>query len=170
MLCARVMRGISSMAKQETPVEAKSAHSCEALSGSPKPTRIWPGLSSARSERPASGLAPRQRTCATRSASRNSVCRSTIRAPRETYASSGYPASAPAPLSINTSIPNLRNASHWRGLTATRRSPGNVSRGVPRMAGNSPPLERNLILNSDGKSHPAVTCASLDSLYSGTKP
>ena len=39
MLCARVMRGISSIAKKDTPVPARSEHSARAVKGSPKPTR-----------------------------------------------------------------------------------------------------------------------------------
>jgi len=48
--------------------------------------------------------------------------------------------STPRALSTNTSTPALRSASHWRGVTATRRSPGNVSRGHPRIAATGPPL------------------------------
>ncbi len=40
MLCARVMRGISSMAKYDTPVRARSGISRAAVKGSPKPIRI----------------------------------------------------------------------------------------------------------------------------------
>ncbi len=50
MLCARVIRGTSSMAKKDTPVAASSAHSRTAVSGSPNPIETWPGRSSDRSD------------------------------------------------------------------------------------------------------------------------
>ena len=48
MLCARVVRGISSIAKNDTPAAARSDASRTAVSGSPSPITIWPGAQEAK--------------------------------------------------------------------------------------------------------------------------
>ena len=58
MLCARVIRGISSMARKLTPRSASERAASTAVSGSPNPISVCPGRSSARSAAPVSGLAP----------------------------------------------------------------------------------------------------------------
>ena len=62
MLCARVMRGINSIERKESPARARSDTSRGEVSGSPNPITVWPGRNSARSARPASGFAPNDRT------------------------------------------------------------------------------------------------------------
>src|SRR5712671_4903339 len=61
----------------------------------------------------------------------NALVRLPMRAPRLTYWSSGNPASAPADSSTTTPAPSFASASQVRGTSATRRSPGKVSRGTP---------------------------------------
>jgi len=58
ILWARVIRGISSMARKVTPAAARSEPSLAAVSGSPNPMTVCPRRRSERSARPASGLAP----------------------------------------------------------------------------------------------------------------
>jgi hypothetical protein len=52
MLCARVMRGISSMENAVTPVAASSRMVSSCPSGRTNPTRTWPARSSGRSAWP----------------------------------------------------------------------------------------------------------------------
>ena len=49
MLCARVMRGINSMARKLTPRSARLRAASSAVSGSPKPITVWPRRICARS-------------------------------------------------------------------------------------------------------------------------
>ena len=74
MLWARVIRGISSMARKLTPRSASERAASTAVSGSPNPISACPGRSSARSAAPVSGLAPGERTCTTTSADWNTSC------------------------------------------------------------------------------------------------
>ena len=132
MLCARVIRGISSMASSVTPCAASAAASRRAVSGSANPMTICPRRNRGRSAAPASGFAPRVRTCASTSAAANTSARvAATRAPFSWYSASENPAAAPAPVSTTNSTPLLASISMARGTIATRRSPGNVSLGTP---------------------------------------
>src|SRR5581483_8479158 len=61
----------------------------------------------------------------------NTSRREPIRAPCCRYASSGNPARIPASVSTRTSMPALARVGTTVGTSATRVSPGNVSRGTP---------------------------------------
>src|SRR5579864_971559 len=54
-----------------------------------------------------------------------------IFAPLAAYSASGKPAAAPAPASTINSRPALARLGMTMGTSATRRSPGYVSRGTP---------------------------------------
>ena len=132
MLWARVMRGMSSIENALAPRSATACAADGSASGSEKPMRACPGRSSSMSARPASPAAPGLRTCSTTSASAKSrACDSAIRAPFSVYALSGNPASAPASVSTRTSSDAFASDGSTPGTSATRRSPGNGSRGTP---------------------------------------
>src|SRR5215831_3659209 len=135
MLWARVIRGISSMARNVTPRAARERAASNAVSGSPKPITVWPGRIIARSAAPVSGLAPGARTCSSTSAARNTSSRAAVLTPFSTYSLSGKPAAAPAFVSITRSIPVLWNTESAFGAIATRRSPGDVSETNPAVMG-----------------------------------
>src|SRR5215831_10442812 len=120
--CARVVRGIDSIAKPYTPWSASRSIPAASVSGSRNPIRIWPLRSRAASS--ALGL----RTFATASASQTA---SASVAPASRYASSGNEASAPASGSTTTSNPAPAKRVTASGTSATRRSPGSSSRGTP---------------------------------------
>src|ERR1039458_3509918 len=132
MLCARVMRGISSMARKVTPRSASARAASPAVSGSPKPMAVCPCRNSARSAAPVSGFAPGLRTCKITSAVRNTSSRLPARrTPFSTYSASGKPASPPAPGCMSNSTPVLFKTEMALGTIATRRSPGDPSATIP---------------------------------------
>src|ERR1700692_4091098 len=61
-----------------------------------------------------------------------------ILAPFAAYSASGKPAATPAPASTITSMPAFARLGMTMGTSATRRSPGYVSRGTPTIM-NLPP-------------------------------
>src|SRR5271157_291490 len=124
MLCARVIRGINSIARNVMPRPARSRAASRDVSGSPKPMTIWPRCICARSAAPASGLAPGPRTCRMTSAFSNTSSRLRMRTPFAAYSASGKPARAPASASISHSAPVLFKTERALGAMATRRSPG----------------------------------------------
>ena len=71
MLCARVIRGMSSIARKVTPWSASAFAASMAVNGSPKPITVWPRRMLARSPAPLSGFAPGPRTCRMTSACAN---------------------------------------------------------------------------------------------------
>ena len=73
MLCARVMRGTSSIANTVTLRRASSATASGAARGLASPMTSWSGRSRSRSGRPASGLAGKVRTWRTMSAPKASA-------------------------------------------------------------------------------------------------
>src|SRR5690349_4651989 len=82
------------------------------------------------------------------SAAANNCARSTmIFAPLAAYSASGKPAAAPAPASTMTSIPALTRLGMTMGTSATRRSPGYVSRGTPTII-TLPPLSSYRVTHS----------------------
>ena len=131
MLCARVMRGINSMARKLTPRSASARAASTAVSGSPKPMTAWLRRNSARSAAPVSGLAPGPRTCKITPAEPNTSWRFARRAPFSAYSASGKPARVPAPASTTTSTPDLPRTENAPGTIATRRSPGDASETTP---------------------------------------
>ena len=132
MLCARVMRGISSIEKAATPFSASACEIEGSFSGSRKATRVWPWRRRARSARPASVAGGDSLTRSIRSArAATSTAVATISAPCAAYAASVKPAARPAPLSIATVSPAFTSAGITAGTTATRRSPGSVSAITP---------------------------------------
>jgi hypothetical protein len=134
MLCARVMRGMSSMERKVTPRSARARAASSAVSGSPKPMAVCPCRNSARSAAPVSGLAPGLRTCKITSAVRNTSSRlAARRTPFSTYSASGKPASDPAPGCMRSSTPVLFKTEMAPGTIATRRSPGDASATIPTM-------------------------------------
>src|ERR1035441_2361973 len=134
MLCARVMRGISSMARKVTPRSANWRAASPAVSGSPKPMAVCPCRNSARSAAPVNGFAPGLRTCRITSAAPNTSSRlAARRTPFSTYSASGKPASVPAPGCMSSSTPVLFKTEMALGTIATRRSPGAPSTTIPTM-------------------------------------
>ena len=131
MLCARVMRGINSMARKVTPRSASERAASIAVSGSPKPMTVCPRRISARSAAPVSGFAPGARTCSSTSAAAKTSSRDARRTPFSAYSESGKPARTPAPDSIRNSTPDLFRTPSAPGTIATRRSPGADSATTP---------------------------------------
>ena len=109
--CARVMRGIDSIANAVTPREPRRSMPSWSVSGWRKPISTWPSRSLPTSS--SLGL----RTLATRSAAHGSP----IAAPASVNASSVNEAAVPAPCSTTTSIPS--SFATRSGTSATLRSP-----------------------------------------------
>src|SRR5829696_7188933 len=124
MLCARVMRGISSIEKAVTPASARLRMASGAPSGSANPMTICP-----RRSRAVSGGT--ERTCSRMSAVEKTASRVVTTAPAVSYAADVNPAAAPASCSTTTSSPVFFRAAAAEGMSATRCSPGHVSRGTP---------------------------------------
>ena len=124
MLCARVMRGISSMENAVAPVRAIASTASGEPSGSAKPITVCP-------ERSIESSAGAARTCKMMSAAENTLARDPICAPASRNAASVNPAAVPAFSSTTTPSPALCSAATAAGLSATRASPGHVSRGMP---------------------------------------
>ena len=131
---ARVMRGTSSMAKKDTPASASSTVSRSDVSGSPKPIRICFGRIRRISDIPWVGLAPGARAWTIIPADSKTSAREPSRTPRRVYSSSVNPASSPAEYSRITLSLALMSLSQALGVSATRRSPANVSHGIPTVA------------------------------------
>src|ERR1039457_1172759 len=120
MLCARVMRGISSMENAVTPVAASSWIVSSCPSGRTNPTRIWPARSSGRSAWPVRSLEPWHSTWTTTSARRKTSARAAASwAPLAAYSVSRYPAANPAPASMATWKPAFVRL----GMTAGPNAP-----------------------------------------------
>ena len=133
MLCARVMRGTSSMAKKETPARARSRI---LLRGGERLAETDEGLA---------GAQQRQVRAARLRDSRPAIAPGGQRRTAEYFGAAGQPGAArwhidrpeirpraPADCSTTTLGAQLCPiASQARGISATRRSPGNVSRGTP---------------------------------------
>jgi hypothetical protein len=85
MLCARVVRGMSSMEKDVTPVAASFWSVSSGAKGRRKPIRYWSGRTSDKSASPVRSLAPAASTCTMTPAVLNTSARpGTIVAPFET--------------------------------------------------------------------------------------
>ena len=122
--CARVTRGIMSMLNAVARFAASARTTSAFVSGwivatSAEPSRRSP-ISSV------DGFC----TFTTRSAP-NAALRSATVAPAVRYAASSWPLPRPAPDSTTTSVPALVSLPTASGTSATRRSPGTVSRGTP---------------------------------------
>src|ERR1035441_4603146 len=141
MLCARVMRGISSMERKLTPRSARLRAASSAVSGSPKPITVCPRRICARSCAPVSGLAPGLRTCSTTSAVSKISSRPAMRTPLAAYSESGKPAWLPAPASRINSAPVLFSTESAVGTMATLRSPGASSATIPTLIPIEPLLK-----------------------------
>src|SRR4051794_23353721 len=126
MDCARVIRGIASIAKLVTPTSASDLASSGLVSGSRKPIRTWP-----RFRRPTSSAVGGV-TLRTTSAAQMS---SPTFAPASVYSSSPCDAPSPASGSTTTSISLAVSALTTSGTSATRRSPSAVSFGTPIFIG-----------------------------------
>src|SRR4051812_1710997 len=136
MTWARVMRGISSMAKAETPALASA---CSAS--------VWPygsmmAMAMAPRRREPISPGPGRRTVSTTSASRAASwgpC--AIVAPAASNSRSGTPARVPAPAWTTTSAPSALYFLTVSGVAATRLSTGSVSdktairMKLPRLSG-----------------------------------
>src|SRR5262249_48352586 len=130
MLCARVIRGISSMENNAIPVAAASRIAWGEPRGSAKPITTCPLWTSG-----AGGVA---RTCSSTSALAKRSARDTRNAPCAWYASFVKPAASPACSSIAMSKPAFTSGATAAGTRDTRVSPGQVSFGTPTlMAGKS---------------------------------
>src|SRR6266511_3898609 len=128
---ALVMRGRSSRANSMAPRSATAAAASGDPRGLARPTTTSPGRIRARSWSAPGALTPTVRTWTTTSAPKASSREETISASFSRYRSSRNPAASPAPDSTRTRRPALARAAAARGVTATRRSSGNVSRGTP---------------------------------------
>jgi hypothetical protein len=121
--CARVIRGIDSIANATTPRPASRSIPSRSVKGCKNPISTWPSRS--RSASASSGFW----TFATASTSAHGS--STIRPPASSYDASGNEAASPAPRSTSTSKPAGTSLPTTSGTSATRRSPGLVSLGTP---------------------------------------
>src|SRR6188474_2758866 len=130
MLCARVMRGISSIENAVVPASASVRMASGDPSGPAKPITTWPRRSRAVSE-------GTDRTCRIRSAEENTASRGATLMPALSYAFDGKPAAVPASRSTTTSSPAFFKAAAAGGIKATRFSPGHVSRGTPTFTARS---------------------------------
>ncbi len=124
MLWALVVRGINSRANSVTPRSARARAWSGIASGSAMPITVCPACKCGKSARPASGLAPSERTCTRQSAAKASARLSATLAPFSTYWASEKPAASPAPDSITTSMPDLARLGRTAGTRATRRLAG----------------------------------------------
>src|SRR3954471_14485976 len=130
MLCARVIRGISSIENAIAPASASVRIASGVPSGSANPITVWP-----RRSRPAS--AGVERTWSRMSADEKTASRGASDAPAASYALDGKPAATPASRSTTTSRPAFFKAAAAAGIRATRFSPGHVSRGTPTFTARS---------------------------------
>ena len=122
MTCARVMRGISSMAKAATLASASAFTASVWPYGSMMATTRAPGL------RPFSSPSAGRRTLRTTSASlAASSARPAIVAPAASNSPSGMPAFRPAPACTATSAPKALYFFTVSGVAATRVSFPSVS-------------------------------------------
>src|SRR5688500_4602323 len=121
MLCARVMRGISSIENAVAPVRASSCIARGEPSGSRKPITVCAERSDC--------VSPARTRSSTSLAKTSS--RATSFAPLAVYASSAKPAAVPAPDSTSTSAPAAVSEATIPGTSATRFSAFAVSRGTP---------------------------------------
>src|SRR5205085_6731772 len=117
-----VMRGISSMAKAETPAVASPCRAASLPYGSMMATTTAPGFA------PESSPSPGRRTLRITSAARSASSRlaATV-APAASNSASGMPAPAPAPACTTTSAPRPLYLRTVSGVAATRVSTGSVS-------------------------------------------
>ena len=126
MLWARVVRGISSMENDVTPVAASFWSVSTFPNGRRKPIRCWSGRTSGRSASPVLSLAPTPSTCVMTPAVLNTSARpGTIFAPFDDVVL--VPIAGchrRRPLSTTTSRPALSRLGMTAGTSATRRSPG----------------------------------------------
>src|SRR5271157_5937609 len=93
-----------------------------------------------------------------------------ILAPLLTYSVSGYPASTPAAASNTTSRPTFARLGITAGTSATRRSPGKLSRGTPTIM--KPPRWCSLFRqqNNAGDHHQRIHRKSAFYLELGESP
>jgi hypothetical protein len=119
--CARLIRGIRSIASAVAPVAAMAASPSGSPSGLRKPTRIVPA------RRCVSSCEDGGATFAITSAPQGSPSS----APAATYCSSVAPAASPAPASTTTSCSAARRRRTTSGTRATRLSLAAVSLGTP---------------------------------------
>src|SRR5215212_9901953 len=132
MLCARVIRGISSIENTDTCRSASWRTSAWSVRGSRKAITDWPGLSAARSASVDGAPAGPSFTRSSISARALTSARdATMVAPFSVYAASVNPADAPAFDSTSTWCPALTSGATLAGARATRRSPGHDSRTTP---------------------------------------
>ena len=122
--CARVTRGIASMLKAVVRLAASARTVSAFVSGWMVATNAAPSRRSPISS--ADGFC----TLTTRSVPKV-ASRDPITAPAVRYASSSCPLPVPAPDSTTTSVPAFVSFATASGTSATRRSPGTVSRGTP---------------------------------------
>ena len=136
MACARVMRGIASIAKLVTPASASAFEVSPAVSGARCPISTCP-LRNLPISSPVGGA-----TFTTTSAPNAASAPPTV-AFASVYCSSGWPEPSPAPDSTMTSLCSAR-APATSGISATLRSPAAVSFGTPIFIRTIQPQMREL--------------------------
>ena len=124
MLCARVMRGISSIEKSVAPVAASARIACGAPSGSAKPMTACPDRSSRRLSRRRTHLEHDVGRLEHLRARHDRRPLRAIRLVRESRRDAGA-------LFDDDFEPAFIRAATAAGMTATRVSPGHVSFGMP---------------------------------------
>ena len=145
IFCARVMRGMASMASTVALRSARWDTSSLLWPGQMKEMRAPPSFMRSASCLP-SVRSMGARTLRIRSASAYRVAASgTTVAPTSAYVPSMNCAPSPAPASTSTSRPSLSIRLTMVGVAATRRSPGAISLGIPTF------IEENKLLPAAAK-------------------